>query len=245
MPSVLWHCRLGGRKGIRPVKNGRWRWALVSPDGVAPSRMVSVSASVNLPLHHKAQKFSSGTGLPDGPGKRTVKRLWWYKRWSVNLQFFLTAPPSEWLVKLDHKLKQGNSRHQTSVPVLPLVSICPFSITFCPANYGQTWHHPKKPEVHDTLHCHQRTEPRPPVTTITTVLRPFVRDYPGEPVPEEITHSPFWSLPNLYQLLPSTTIHSILPVETACLAIFFAQPLSMSSLVYLLVWSPPPHIQYR
>jgi len=41
---------------------GWWRWALVSPDGVAPSRMVGVSASVNLPLHHKAQKFSSGTG---------------------------------------------------------------------------------------------------------------------------------------------------------------------------------------
>ena len=35
---------------------GWWRWALVSPDGVAPSRMVSVSASVNLPLHHKVQK---------------------------------------------------------------------------------------------------------------------------------------------------------------------------------------------
>ena len=35
---------------------------MVSPDGVVPSRMVSVSASVNLPLHHKDQKFSSGTG---------------------------------------------------------------------------------------------------------------------------------------------------------------------------------------
>jgi len=28
-------------------------WALISLDGVVPSRMVSVSASVNLPLHHK------------------------------------------------------------------------------------------------------------------------------------------------------------------------------------------------
>jgi len=37
---------------------------MVSPDGVAPSRMVSVSASVNLSLHHKVQKFSSGTGSP-------------------------------------------------------------------------------------------------------------------------------------------------------------------------------------
>ena len=28
-------------------------------------------------------------------------------------------------------------------------------------------------------------------TTTTTVLRPFVRDYPGEPVPEEtLTHPP-------------------------------------------------------
>jgi len=37
---------------------GWWRWALVSPDGVTPSQMVAVSASVNLPLHHKVQKFS-------------------------------------------------------------------------------------------------------------------------------------------------------------------------------------------
>jgi len=43
---------------------GWWRLALVSPDGVAPSRMVGVSASVNLPLHYKVQKFSSGTGSP-------------------------------------------------------------------------------------------------------------------------------------------------------------------------------------
>jgi len=73
---VLWHCWLGGRKGIRPVKNGGWwRWALVSPDGLAPSRMVSVSASVNLPLHHEVQTFSSGTCSPGGPGKRAVKWL--------------------------------------------------------------------------------------------------------------------------------------------------------------------------
>jgi len=56
---------LVGRQGIRPVKNGGWwKWVLVSPDGVAPSRMVGMSASENLPLHHKVQKFSSGTGSP-------------------------------------------------------------------------------------------------------------------------------------------------------------------------------------
>jgi len=53
-----------------------WRWALLSPDGVAPSRMVNVSASANLPLHYNVQKFSSGTGSPGWPGKRAIKRLW-------------------------------------------------------------------------------------------------------------------------------------------------------------------------
>jgi len=51
---------------------GWWRWTLVSLDGVAPSRMVGVSVSVNLPLH---QKFSSGTGLPGlsrKKGRKTV-----------------------------------------------------------------------------------------------------------------------------------------------------------------------------
>jgi len=36
---------------------GWWRWALVSLDGVAPSWMVCVSASVNLPLHHSPDVF--------------------------------------------------------------------------------------------------------------------------------------------------------------------------------------------
>ena len=54
---------------------GWWRWALVSPDGVAPSQMVSVSASVNLPLHHKVQKFSSGTGSPGWSQKKGHKMV--------------------------------------------------------------------------------------------------------------------------------------------------------------------------
>jgi len=42
-------------------------------------------------------------------------------------------------------------------------------------------------------------------TATTTDWRPFVRDYPGEPVPEEtLTHPPSWSSFNLYQLLPPT-----------------------------------------
>jgi len=67
---------MGGSKGIRPVKmGGWWRWALISPDGVASIRMVGVSASVNLPLHHKVQKFSSGTGSPGWSRKKGCKMV--------------------------------------------------------------------------------------------------------------------------------------------------------------------------
>jgi len=45
------------------------------PDGVVPSRMVSVSASVNLPLHNKVQKFSSGTGSPGWSRKKGRKTV--------------------------------------------------------------------------------------------------------------------------------------------------------------------------
>ena len=67
---------VGRQEGYPACKKmgGWWRWTLVSPDEVARSQMVCVSASVNLLLHHKVQKFSSGTG-PGGPGKRAVKWL--------------------------------------------------------------------------------------------------------------------------------------------------------------------------
>jgi len=48
---------------------------LVSPDGVTPSQMVGVSVSVNLPLHHKVQKFSSGTGSPGWSRKKGHKTV--------------------------------------------------------------------------------------------------------------------------------------------------------------------------
>ena len=40
-----------------------------------PSRMVCVSASVNLPLYHKVEKFSSGTGLPGWSPKKGGKTV--------------------------------------------------------------------------------------------------------------------------------------------------------------------------
>jgi len=85
---------LGDRKGIRPVKNmgGWWRWALVSLDRVAPSRMIGVSASYNLPLHHNVQKFSSGTGSPgwsQKKGHKTVVLLWWWCVWLYFIMCFI------------------------------------------------------------------------------------------------------------------------------------------------------------
>jgi len=68
---------VGRQEGHPACKNGGWcRWARVTPDGVAPSRMVGVSASINLPLDDKDQKFSYGTGSPGWSRKRAVKRLW-------------------------------------------------------------------------------------------------------------------------------------------------------------------------
>jgi len=60
---------------VRKKNGGWWRWALVSPDGVASSQMGGLSASVIFPLLHKVQMFSSGTGSPGWSQKRAVKRL--------------------------------------------------------------------------------------------------------------------------------------------------------------------------
>jgi len=51
----------------------------------------------------------------------------------------------------------------------------------------------------------------------------FVRDNPGEPVPEEtFTHShQLQSSIITYLLLPSIMIHGILPVQSMCLTVFF------------------------
>jgi len=75
LPPVLSRCWLGGRKGIRPVKMGggggghwlvRMEWC---PAGW------SVCASVNLPLHYKVHKFSSGTGSPGWSWKKGCKTV--------------------------------------------------------------------------------------------------------------------------------------------------------------------------
>jgi len=60
---------VGRQEGHPACKNmrGWWRWALVSADRVVPSRMIGVSASVNLPLHHKGHLLAPAH--LGGPGK--------------------------------------------------------------------------------------------------------------------------------------------------------------------------------
>jgi len=76
-------------------------------------------------------------------------------------------------------------------------------------------------------------------TTTTTVLRPFVRDYLGESVPEEtLTQPPCWSSSNLYQLLLSATIH--IASSLFKLHAFVIQILTISVLSSWIVWSMSP-----
>jgi len=67
---------LGGRKGIWPVKKwgdgGGGHW-LVQMEWRPAGWLVS--ASVNLPLHHKVQEFSSGTGSPGLSQKKGRKMV--------------------------------------------------------------------------------------------------------------------------------------------------------------------------
>ena len=82
-------------------------------------------------------------------------------------------------------------------------------------------------------------------TAASTVLRPFVRDYPGEPVPEgTFTHSPILiiNLPVSASSIYYDPYHS--PCSVYVLDNLFAQPLSKSSLVSLLVWNRPLHTPY-
>jgi len=116
----------------------RCRWALVSPDGVAPIRMVGVSASANLPLHHKLQKFSSGTGSPGWSrkkGRKTVVVV--VQRREVGLRCFKrdnaasTAVVRRRRIVNYHRVSLGTrNREEVATPRRSTVpvpsSLCPF-----------------------------------------------------------------------------------------------------------------------
>jgi len=82
----------------------------------------------------------------------------------------------------------------------------------------------------------------PGTTTTTTLLWPFVRDHLVEMAPEETFHPVTYpdhhpTFVSFFHLLQSIASHH--PCSIYVLDNLFAQPLSKSSLVYLLVWSPP------
>jgi len=78
------------------------------------------------------------------------------------------------------------------------------------------------------------------LTTII-ILQLFLWDYQGEPVPEEtFTHLHLsWSSIILYLLPPSTTIHSIHPVQFTCLTIFLHN--FCPSFIWSTFWSVTLH----
>jgi len=86
---------LVGRQEVHPAckkYGGMVDTPSVSPDGVAPSQMVSMSTSVTLPLHHKVQKFSFGIGSPRWSQKKDRKSVvvcWWVNRLQKSIPFWI------------------------------------------------------------------------------------------------------------------------------------------------------------
>ena len=121
-----------GRQEEHPARKkygGWWRWALVtSPDGVAPIRMVGVSASVNLPLHHKVQKFSSGTSSPGWSRKKGHKTVVVVIRASVSGWVFrhlwVSIPRRHW------KRYSGVLSHHQELSI----DICPQNLPYILVN---------------------------------------------------------------------------------------------------------------
>jgi len=82
LPSVLWHCWLGGRKGTRPVKNmgdggsGHWlvqmEWRPAGWSVCLPLIISPCTISPEVLFWHRLDRVV--------PEKRAVKRLWcvWY-----------------------------------------------------------------------------------------------------------------------------------------------------------------------
>ena len=79
MPSVLWHFWLGGRKGIRPVKNEWWSAGMV----ICLKRCADLHMAQLMLLPLTVSCFSKiqigftflVPAYPSSPGKRAVKRV--------------------------------------------------------------------------------------------------------------------------------------------------------------------------
>ena len=127
-----WHCWLGGRKGIRPVKNmgdgggGHWlvrmewlpaAWSVCLPLLISPCTIKSRS-SLLAPAH------------PGGPRKRAVKRLWcgvvvWCHSYQYRVQWL------RWVVLECDKLPWLSSDLERQVIRLKLSNVTQFSGELC------------------------------------------------------------------------------------------------------------------
>ena len=79
LPSVLWHCWLGDRKGIRPIKIERWGAGMV----ICLERGADLHMAQQIPLPLTVSCFSKiqigftflVPAHPGSPGQRAVKRM--------------------------------------------------------------------------------------------------------------------------------------------------------------------------
>jgi len=91
LPSVLWHCWLGGRKGIRPVKNEWWGTGMV----ICLERDADLHMAQLMPLPLTVSCFSKiqigftflVPAHPGSPGKWAIKQvcvcLWFYRPYAI------------------------------------------------------------------------------------------------------------------------------------------------------------------
>jgi len=126
MPSVLWRCWLGGRKGIRPVKNwvvGCWRGYLSG----ASAQLMPLPLTVSC-----FSKIQIGIFLvpahPGRPGQRAIKRGMYYKSylccgvWELDCYVYIArasiskTTADSWLEKLPP--------HRTLLSVHCIYSLC-------------------------------------------------------------------------------------------------------------------------
>ena len=79
MPSVLWHCWLGGRKGIRSVKNwvvGCWRGCLERGADLHMAQLMPLPLAVSCFSKSHISFTFLVPAHPGSPGKRAVKRVY-------------------------------------------------------------------------------------------------------------------------------------------------------------------------
>ena len=139
MPSVLWRCWLGGRKGIRPVKN----WVVRCWRGYLSGARCRLACAQLMPLPLTVSCFSKiqigftflVPAHPGSPGHKAVKwvcvccqcRLLLY-RWGMSLKYQIIRQLRwQWQTACRHdETPLFHNRYDTSMLLLILVfSRCP------------------------------------------------------------------------------------------------------------------------